>query len=109
MKKFLIIKIFESNKNNNLLNIKYEYSKYTKLKLKLNSNEISQIKTSKFGKYNGLSLLECIKKLKNKNEDIEYISQDIKWNFKGKNNAFENREEKIIVIEVKNKLKFNER
>ena len=58
MQKYLITKIFEDNKNNNLINIKKEYNKYTKIRLKLNSNEISQIKSNVIGKYRGLSLIE---------------------------------------------------
>ena len=69
--KYLITKIFEDNKENNLINIKSEYNKYTKLNFKLNSNEISQIKTKILGKYKSLSLLECIEKLKNKSQEIE--------------------------------------
>lgn len=109
MQKYLITKIFEDNKNNNLINIKSEYNKYTKIDLKLNSNEISQIKTSVIGKYRGLSLIECIDKLKEGNEDIEIISQDIKYNYKRNNNNIESRDEKIIVIGFKKKFKYNEK
>ena len=52
----------------------------------------------KFLKYRGLSLIECIDKLKKENEDIEIISQDIKYNYKRKNYNIECRKEKIIVI-----------
>ena len=43
--------------------------------MKLNSNEISQLKTKILGKYKSLSLLECIEKLKNKSQKIEYIQK----------------------------------
>ena len=114
MKKFLITKLFENNKDNENINIKKEFSKITKIELKLNSNEISKIKTKIRGKYKGLSLLECIQKLKELNDEIEFISQDIKYNIKLKNNKTETREEKIIVIGIKknlnlmNNTKFND-
>ena len=104
MQKYLITKIFEDNKNNNLINIKKEYNKYTKFKLKLNSNEISQIKSNVIGKYRGLSLIEYIDKLRDENEEVEIFSQDIKYNYKRKNNTIEIREEKIIVFGLKNNL-----
>ena len=45
-----------------------------------------------------------MEKLKDKSEEIEYISQDIKYSYKNKNNDLEVREEKIIVVGVKNNL-----
>ena len=78
MQKFLITKLFQNNKDNENINIKKEYSKITKIELKLNSNEISKIKSEIVGKYKGLSLLDCISKLKELNNDIEFISQDVK-------------------------------
>ena len=51
----------------------------------MNSNEISKIKSKIVGKYKGLSLLDCISKLKELNNDIEFISQDVKYNIKLKN------------------------
>ena len=101
MQNYLILKIFKDNKINNLINIISEYSKFTKIDLKLNSNEFSQDKTSVIGKYRGLSLIECIDKLKDGNEDIEIISQDIKYNYKRNNSNIESRDEKIIVIGLK--------
>ena len=71
--------------------------------MKLNSNEISKIKSSVIGKYRGLSLIECIEKLKDGNEDIEIISQDIKYNYKRKNINIKIRDEKIIIIGLKKK------
>ena len=60
----------------------------------MNSNEISKIKSKIVSKYKGLSLLDCISKLKELNNDIEFISQDVKYNIKLKNNKIETREEK---------------
>lgn len=104
MQKYLITKIFEDNKNYNSINVKSEYIKYTKIDLKLNSNEISQIKSTVIGKYRGLTLTACIDKLKEENENIEISSQDIKYYYKTKNNNIESRDEKIIVIGLKKNL-----
>ena len=56
IEKFLITKLFQYIKDNENINIKKEYSKITKIELKLNSNEISKIKIKIIGKYKGLSL-----------------------------------------------------
>ena len=104
IQKFLITKLFKNNKDNEIINIKKEYSKITKIKLKLNSNEISKIKIKIIDKYKGLSLIECIAKLKDLNSEIEFISEDIKYNIKLKNNKIETRDEKIIVIGIKKNL-----
>ena len=95
---YLIKKIIELNKNIDNINIKDEYYKITKIDLKLNSNEISKIKTSIRGKYKGLTLLECIEKLKELNGEIDFKSQNIKYNIKLNNNKIETKEEKIIVF-----------
>ena len=103
MQKYLK-KIIELNKNIDNINIKDEYYKLTKIALKLNTNEISKIKTSIRGEYKGLTLLECIKKLKELNEEKDFNSQDIKYNIKLNNNKIETKEEKIIALGIKNNL-----
>ena len=104
MQTYLIKKVIELNKYIDDINIKDEYYKITKIDLKLNTNEISKIKTSIRGKYKGLTLLECIEKLKELNEEIDFKSQDIKYNIKLNNNKIETKEEKIIVLGIKNNL-----
>ena len=49
-------------------------------------------------------MLECIKKLKELNEEKDFNSQDIKYNIKLNNNKIETKEEKIIVLGIKNNL-----
>ncbi len=46
----------------------------------LNNNEISRIKRQIYGKYKGLSILDCINKLNCFNIKIEKSSIDIKYN-----------------------------
>ena len=104
MQTYLIKKIKELNKNIDNINIKDEYYKLTKIALKLNTNEISKIKTSIRGKYKSLTLLECIEKLKELNEEIDFKSQDIKYNIKLNSIKIETKEEKINVLGIKNNL-----
>ena len=60
--KYLITYLFKNNNNHENIHIKKEYYRYTQIKIKLSNKEISKIKTEVFGKFRGLSLLECIKK-----------------------------------------------
>ena len=73
----LIEYIFRNSNNIENINIKSEYNKYTKIKLKLSPNEISRIKTNIIGKFCNLNISECIRKINNENIILDIIENDI--------------------------------
>ena len=71
----------------------------------INNNELSKIKSKIFGSLNNLSLEELIKKSKYQILKLKIIV-DFKYNVKINNNKEElERNEKIIVFGLKDKLK----
>jgi len=68
------------NCNKENISIINEYFKYTNIPLKLNSKEISKIKSGIFGKIRDLTILECIKKISISNINLEILTKDIKYN-----------------------------
>ena len=73
----LIEYIFKNSEYVENINIKMEYAKYTKIKLLLNPNEISRIKTNIIGKYNTIKITEILKKLNDENIPLEILENDI--------------------------------
>ena len=73
----LIEYIFRNSNNIENINIKGEYNKYTNIKLKLNTNEISRIKTNITGAYHNLNISECIRKINDENFILDIIENDI--------------------------------
>ena len=76
----LIEYIYSNNSNLENLNIRKEYYKYTKIKLLLNTKELSRIKSKVLGKLKGINILECIKKIEDESFKLEVLEFDIKYN-----------------------------
>ena len=74
--KLVVEYIFNKLKKENNIDIKKEFTKYTKYKFLLSNVEVSKIKNRIWGKLNGLSLEDCIKK--DPNYTLEINSIDLK-------------------------------
>ena len=97
--------IYKHNTNIDTINIIEEFRKYTKCKLLLNNKEISRIKCQLLGKFKGITILECLEKIKNNEYDLEIMSEDVKYDIKLKNsNKITERKQKIIIFGNKSRL-----
>ena len=59
----LVEYLFKANYKFDNIDVKKEFTNYTKNKIILSDKEISYIKSKIFGKFKNLSLLECVKKI----------------------------------------------
>ena len=112
---FLIEYIFNHNTNIDKINIIEEFRKYTKSKLLLNSKEISRIKCQILGKLKGITILECLEKIKCQEFELEVMCEDVKYEIEiKKDNTSQERKQKIIIygnkfrLNLKNKPEYIE-
>ena len=87
-----------NNSNLENLNTRKEHDKHTKIKLSLNSKELSRIKTKVLGKLKGINVLECINKIEDESFKLEVLESDVKYLIKSKNNELENRIQKMYIF-----------
>ena len=101
----LIQYIYSNAENVENINIKKEYLKYTRIRLLINYKELSKIKCDIIGQFRGLSLIDCIKKIKSSEFEIDTLSQDIIYEIKS-NKANKNitRKQTIIIFGNKDNL-----
>ena len=106
----LVEYLFKENYKFDNIDVKKEFTKFTKNKFILSDKEISYIKSKIFGNFKNLSLLECVKKISDPIYNLEIYSSDIKYPFNNsKTNKIEERSECIIIFGIKERLELLKR
>ena len=101
--KTLIEYLFRTMKEDDNIDVKKEFSIYTKPKLLVTNKKISYIKTKVYGILRGLTLEECVKKIHDESYELEVSTLDIKYKIQTKKEKNEiERQEKIHYALFKN-------
>ena len=105
MKKYYVFYLINENNSLDNLTIKKTFYNLTNKALSLNLVELSRVRNKVLDKYKTLVLEDLISKLQLENLDIYIKILDLKYDYK-KNNNTENREQRSIIIGIKEKLKY---